>query len=324
MVYVGIVSFNTLSDLPDCIAAVKRQSHKDIRIIVFDNNSSDGSIAWLRKQRGITLMENSENIGFGRAHNAIINSVRLGRNDYYLALNPDVRLGRRYVSELIAICRTKKADWATGKLYKDAARKVLYSVGHGLLRDGYAVNIGYDMPDAAYWNQAREVFGAPGASPLYSAKLMKTVSDRGNFFDPHMFMYYEDVDVDWRARLFGFRCWYNPRAVAYHPGGGFRKALEIEALANRYRSVMKNASVFDLLTYNLPHILLHILFRIIVSPSKGLRLAEKLIAAFPVVFRRSRRVITGSAIRQWFLWSTRQPTGQPTTVRSRLESFCMR
>ncbi len=322
MVYVGIVSFNTLSDLPDCIACVKKQTYKDLRIIVLDNNSSDRSVAWLRTQKGVTLIESRKNLGFGRAHNAIISSIRLKQGDYYVALNPDVRMSPSYVLELVKACKTHKAHWATGKLYKDVRSRKLYSAGHGLRKDGYAINIGYGEKDSAYWNQGREIFGAPGAAPLYTFKLIKALSRSGSFFDQRMFLYYEDVDVDWRARLLGFRCWYEPAATAEHPGGGFRSAYEIEALANRYRSVFKNAILSDLLLYNIPRLTGHVLLRLLTTPRKGLRLLSAVMrraAVFP--FNRTRRTVSAQYMNNWFIWSARQPTRQPSTLTQRFVLF---
>jgi len=322
MVYVGIVSFNTLSDLPACIAAVCKQRNEDIRIIVLDNNSSDKSVVWLRKQRNITLIEKKENLGFGRAHNAIIASVNLRKGDYYLALNPDVRIDPLYVHHLVTSCRKNKADWATGKLYKDLRRKTLYSAGHALLRDGYAINVGHGEADSAYWNQGREIFGASGAAPLYSAGLIAALSRSGPFFDRRMFLYYEDVDIDWRARLLGFHCWYEPTATALHPGGGFRSRYEIEALANRYRSIFKNAMVYDLLVYNAPRMFCHIAFRIILTPQKGWELCKK-VALFALVspFERTRPKVTIKFMHSWFAWAVNQPTKQPATSRERFAMF---
>ena len=43
-------------------------------------------------------------------------------------------------------------------------------------------------------------------------------------FEERFFMYCEDVDLNWRAQLAGYRCIYAPRAVVYHhlsaTGGG--------------------------------------------------------------------------------------------------------
>jgi GT2 family glycosyltransferase len=48
--------------------------------------------------------------------------------------------------------------------------------------------------------------------------------DEVGLFDESFFMYCEDVDLNWRAQLAGWLCWYTPEAVVYHKlsatGGG--------------------------------------------------------------------------------------------------------
>ena len=48
--------------------------------------------------------------------------------------------------------------------------------------------------------------------------------DEVGLFDESFFMYCEDVDLNWRSQLAGWRCWYTPQAVVYHKlsatGGG--------------------------------------------------------------------------------------------------------
>lgn len=322
MIYIGTVSFNTLKDLPECIRCVKNQSYKKIRLIVFDNNSSDNSVAWLKKQKQVRVIAHNQNVGFGNGHNAIIAAAKLKKNDYYLALNPDVRLDPNYVKEILAVCRKHQAGWATGKLYKDSQHKIIYSVGHGLLRDGYATNIGYNMTDQPQWDKAQEIFGAPGAAPLYSAKLIRAISVNKAFFDRKMFMYYEDVDLDWRARLAGFHCWYTPKATAIHPGGGFRKKFAIEALGNRYRGVLKNAMWLDLILYNLPIMFAHLVSRLLITPKDGWKLISKVARIFFVsLIERSKRKVSRKYMNQWFLWSSKQFTNQPTNIIGRLQTF---
>lgn len=325
MIHIGIVSFNTLKDLPSCLRHVKKQSYPHIRVIILDNYSTDNSLKWLKQQKGINLITSKKNLGFGKAHNKIIQFAHLKKNDWYLALNPDVRLDRHYVKQLLAVCRRHRAAWATGKLYKATKQKLLYSVGHGLLRDGYAINVGYNCVDQPQWAKPREIFGAPGAAPLYSAQLIKAISVNGAFFDPEMFMYFEDVDVDWRAQLKGYKCWYAPKAKAIHPGGGFRASLDAEALSNRYRSVLKNAFLLDLVLYNLPVLLVHLIFRLIFSPSAGLAMINKIGHIFiPSQINRTKPQVSREYINHWFAWSKNQPSGQPMHFFDRLGKFWQR
>jgi GT2 family glycosyltransferase len=60
------------------------------------------------------------------------------------------------------------------------------------------------------------VFGGCGASLLLTRALLDDVGG----FDPALFMYYEDLDLAWRARLRGWRFVYAPESVVYHVCGG--------------------------------------------------------------------------------------------------------
>ena len=60
------------------------------------------------------------------------------------------------------------------------------------------------------------MFGGCGASLLLTREL---IDDLGGL-DPALFMYYEDLDLAWRARLRGWRFLYAPDSVVEHVCGG--------------------------------------------------------------------------------------------------------
>ena len=142
----------------------------------------------------------------------------------------------------------------------------LYSVGHGLRRDGYFFNIGFGLPDRGQFETRRQVFGAPGAAALYAQPMIESISHNGAFFDEDFFLYGEDTDVDWRAHHAGWRCVYVPSAIADHRGSDPAEYLRVEAVANRYLSVLKNAQTGSLAGHNLPVMMLHVAFRLVFSP----------------------------------------------------------
>jgi len=88
---------------------------------------------------------------------------------------------------------------------------------------------------------AREVFGAPGAAPLFSSRLIAAIAPDGEVFDADMFMYGEDIDFDWRARRAGLAMLVCSRSDSLSPGQPGARLRRVEALANRYLSVIKNA-----------------------------------------------------------------------------------
>jgi GT2 family glycosyltransferase len=317
MIYVGIVTYNSAADLPECLDALRAQTFSDVTIVAYDNASSDGSAAWMQSHApAVRLIEGTENLGYGRAHNRLIRLANLQPGDAYLALNPDAILAPNYIQTLWeALTRHNDIGWVTGKLLMKGVdgipNGVVYSAGHGLLRSGFAFNIGYGLPDAEAFAQSGEVFGAPGAAALYRAQMIECLAPTGDFFDPVMFMYAEDTDIDWRARLQGWRCWYSAEAIAYHRGSSPEGRLKMEAIANRYLSVLKNAHPLELIVFNLPYMAAHCLARLIVTPRLGIHLIVRLLSRAPGALRhRQRAAVSRSIVNAWFRWSAKQPSMQ--------------
>lgn len=325
-VYIGIVTYNSALLMRKCIDAALKQRYAPITIVVLDNNSHDKIDRVLARYGDKTrFIKSTKNLGFGGGHNKIIQSVHVGKSDYYMALNPDAILDRDCVSKLIEGARRNNADWATGKLYQDYNTRVLYSVGHAIHRDGYAFNIGYGHQDTGQYSDEREVFGAAGAAALYKGSMVQAVSVDGKFFDPALFMYYEDVDVDWRARLLGLHCWYIPNAIVHHRGGLFPSHLEAGVLVNRFVSVVKNAYWIDLVVYNAPIILLHSIIRLIITPKVGVQIILQLFrSAQYALFHRTQSKISRSDLLAWFARSVQEDSGVPITHRQRMFAFIRR
>jgi GT2 family glycosyltransferase len=86
-----------------------------------------------------------------------------------------------------------------------------------------------------------DVFGASGGAALYRRSMLEQVGG----FDETFFGYLEDVDVAWRARMAGWRCVYEPRAVVHHchsASFGHRSPLKYYLSGrNRLRLLAKNA-----------------------------------------------------------------------------------
>jgi GT2 family glycosyltransferase len=97
------------------------------------------------------------------------------------------------------------------------------------------------LPADAGETEPREVFGASAGAALYRRAMLHELEG----FDESFFLYLEDVDVAWRARMRGWRCLYAPAAVAWHVhsgtavhGSGFKHRL---VGRNRIRLLAKNA-----------------------------------------------------------------------------------
>lgn len=324
--HIGIVTYNSLADLPACFAGISAQTYAPVHVTVLDNASTDGSPDWVRMNAPTArLLLNPANAGFGAGHNRIIAACGLQPGDYYLALNPDVQMDADYIKMIVrAISEDNRIGWATGKLLwgnDNGLSSVIYSAGHGLLRGGYAFNIGHGMQDESAFCTSREVFGASGAAVVIKHALIADLAAGGEVYDESMFLYGEDSDLDWRARLRGWVCWYIAEAEAQHRYTPPDPEYGLLTVAHRYISVIKNAYPADLLFYNLPLMGAHCLLRLL-TPRDGIRLLRIILRYAPSAWRKRRRpAIMQREMHQWFRWSSRQPTGQPASLIARLRAF---
>jgi GT2 family glycosyltransferase len=245
---VGIVTWNSEGDLPSCLEALETQGVPSLELIVVDNASADRSLEMVRERAPqAKIIANERNEGYCRAQNQAIGA---SRGEYYLALNPDVRLLPGFIERMVAALESRPAcGSAAGKLWQrgQADPPLLDSAGLFLDRCRHQYLRGRGEPDRGQYDVAEEVFGADGAAPLYRRSMLEDVRIEGQVFDEDFFAYMEDVDLAWRARLFGWACWYEPSACAFHdrtfqPGRRRRMPVGTRRMAvkNRYLTLLKN------------------------------------------------------------------------------------
>lgn len=233
-----------------------------------DNGSGEKSINSIKdKFPGINILLNGANLGFAKAHNLAIESHDF---DYYMPLNPDIILESDFVTEMVkAIESDYLVGSVNGKLFflnsRGEKTDYLYSAGHEFDRARRASNRGYKQRDSVKFANACFIFGANGAAPLYKREFFDATKIAGGYFDNDFFMYGEDLDLGWRGILFGFKCLYAPKAVAYHYGFGSNglknKSIQYQYERNRFICVYKN-DLAHFFWADLPILLFHELFNL--------------------------------------------------------------
>ena len=241
-----IVNYNSGTYLRACLSSLRAQSMKDNEIIVIDNASADESPNILTEFRETITIRNPSNIGFAAAQNQ---GMRRARAQYLLPLNFDIQLEPNFVEQMIsALESSARAGAVCGKLMKMTPdgqhTKHIYSTGHLLPPNRFPLHRGAGEEDYGQYQQLTEVFGSPGAAALYRREMLDDVAFRGQYFDESFFTWYEDVDLDWRARWRGWHCVYTPFAVAHHVGQreGVHRSASYVATTIRNRWLMISAN----------------------------------------------------------------------------------
>jgi GT2 family glycosyltransferase len=237
-VTVSLITWNDRENILRCLSSVRAQTYSQIRIIVVDNASTDGSIDTVRLEfPEVTLLSPGENLGYTGGHNL---SFAASDDPYFLALNPDLTLDPNFVARLVAAMEEDPGLGAvSGKLLRaDDAEEVqkvrsercegrdvavLDSAGIAPDRFGRFRDLGEGLPDDGRIPFG-EVFGVCGAAAFYRREaVVDAVPDipgAGRPFDVAFFIYYEDGDLAWQLQRRGWRACIVPEAVGFHIRGG--------------------------------------------------------------------------------------------------------
>jgi GT2 family glycosyltransferase len=224
-VSVIISTYNGRHFLVPCLHALSAQTFPAFHIIVVDDGSTDGTLAVVRRDfPAVSILRFASNGGLVRAHNAAIAATD---SEYLVLLNNDTEPEPQWLERLVATADVYSEAWAVAcKLRLWDRRDLLHAAGDGFDADGIARNLGVWERDDGQWDDGRWLWGPQGGAALYrrSALIALSSGGVGSPFDASFFMYCEDVDLNWRARLAGYTTAFAPDAVVYHhlsaTGGG--------------------------------------------------------------------------------------------------------
>jgi N-acetylglucosaminyl-diphospho-decaprenol L-rhamnosyltransferase len=216
---VGVVipSWNSVELLPRCLGSLRDQG-VEVETIVVDNGSGDGSREYLERE-AVPHLSLPRNVGFAAAVNLGVARISAPA---VLVLNADTVLepgavraliGALEADDSLAGVQPRILQLEEGR-ERDIATALLYSAGQGLSRDGRAFEDGAGEGQRRRTGGAKEIFGVCGAACLLRRELFEELGG----YDERYFAFYEDVDLNVRARIAGWRFAYIPEAVVWHVG----------------------------------------------------------------------------------------------------------
>jgi GT2 family glycosyltransferase len=186
-------------------------------VLVVDNGCRDATRA-VAQRGGARLLTLPDRASYAAAINA---GIRAAGGDAVLLLNADCVLDAGF----LAAARPRLDEAGVGSVAPRLVRAtgmepadrldVLDAAGMVVDRRRKNTLVGHNEPATAY-TRATEVFGGDGACVLYRREVLDACAVGGEVLDEDLELWASDVDLAWRARLLGWRCMYEPRAVAWH------------------------------------------------------------------------------------------------------------
>lgn len=266
MITVVIPNYNGNKYLKECIDAVYAQEYKDFEIIVIDNASTDGSYEWLEDYPNLILKVLDKNYGFSKAVNE---GIKLARGEYVLLLNNDAVMAQGFLEALLEeIEKDQKTFAVCSKMIQYHQRTLIDDAGDEYTLLGWTRKRG-DNESINLYRKSQGVFSACAGAAIYR----KSIFEEIGYFDENFFAYMEDVDISYRARVYGYHNKFCAKAEIYHIGsatsGSRYNAFKVRLAArNNIYVPYKNMMLVQLII-NLPFLILGFAVKYLFFKKKG-------------------------------------------------------
>lgn len=212
-VVIVILAYNCAAKVKRCLDSLAQLSYPRYQIIVVDNASIDEveSVVTTEYEQ-VTFIQTGSNLGYTGGNNCGIRYALEQQADYVLLLNPDtVLINPDFVSSLVAYCELQPEVGVAGpRVYLRSLGNVQNTV---LYAPGFWRNLwnwfAYRITPAKFMKSRDRVVEAQvlnGVCVLLRSSCLRAVG----LFDEAIFMYIEDADFDYRARLAGWKVQYVP------------------------------------------------------------------------------------------------------------------
>jgi len=203
-----IVGFNTKCFLEKCLESIFRQRvNGNLEVIVVDNGSRDNSCEMIKNIFfKVKLIENKENLGFGKANNQ---GAKIARGDYLFFLNPDTLIKDNVFLKII---EAFKNDSQAGVV------SPLLVLENGEIQSwayGQEENLSQLIKRKIKKDSSKTIDWVSGAAFAIRADIFRKIGG----FDENFFAYFEDRDLCLQVKKNGYKIVVLPEVKVIHFGG---------------------------------------------------------------------------------------------------------
>lgn len=234
-VTVVIVSYNVKYYTEQCLNSLEKALKGiDSQVVVVDNNSKDGSAAYLSHRfrgRGVEVIDSNHNLGFARANNL---AIRQTKGEYVLLLNPDTIVGEDTIRNVIDFMDSHPKSGGVGVRMQNSNGFKAPESRRGLPSPFVAFckmaglcscfpnsrTFGRYYMSYLGWDEPCRIDVVSGAFFM----LRREALNRVGLLDEDFFMYGEDIDLSYRLLKGGYENWYLPQPMLHYKGESTHKS----------------------------------------------------------------------------------------------------
>lgn len=210
--YVIVPNWNGKDGLKACLDSLQAQSLKP-HIIVVENGSTDGSVEYIQDNYpAVELILHDVNKGYAGGVNPGFKRAIEDNTKYAAPFNNDAVADKNWLKELVTYMDKYPGVGIAACKVLTADGKHMDSTGDQYTVWGLPYPRGRGESDITKYDTDTNIFGASGAASIYRVETLKEVG----LLDEDFFAYYEDVDISFRAQLYGWKVSFVPSSFVYH------------------------------------------------------------------------------------------------------------
>ena len=272
--------------LPTVLEAVRFDRHHCYEVLFIDDCSTDNSLGILADEfPEVRTEQTPQNLGFQEANNY---AVKLAESKIVMPMNNDIKLDPKALHYLAKHFDNKDIFAVSGKIFAFDQTTFLYGNRGGYFQKGH-----FHLYEKPPEDDSQTLFACGGAFMVNRQKYL----DLGGFDSMYHPLYYEEIDLSYRALKRGWKVHYEPQSIAYHKVQATitrqekLRRISLISARNNYLFIWKNIldrSMTLTFLFYIPLFLLRDLFR----------LKSRFWIAFYMALKRLPRALKGRSIEQ--------------------------
>lgn len=257
-----IVTYKSHKVISSCLSSIFKSALKNVEIIIVDNSPDNKTKSIIQKKFNSPLLKiisTNSNLGYAAGNNL---GVRHSKGKWILILNPDCQVKSDWLSHTKIAVKKYPHNLIQPLIIDPQTNKVSIA---GKIRNylGFDYIIG-SQTNISDWTQPSSIFSISGSAIIIPKHLFIKL----NGFDTRFFMYYEDSDLAWRAKLMKINIILFPSIHIYHEYFFYTKDNEYLHQQKKWFLLERNRLLMILKNYSLKT--LFILTPIIIISEIGL------------------------------------------------------
>jgi len=246
LVSVLVLNYNGLEHLKECFDSLLNLKYQNLELIFIDNQSQDDSVKFMKENyKKVKIIELDKNYGFAQGNNI---GMAHTNGEYIALLNMDTIVDENWITELVKVAqKSEKTGIVGGKFYHYDNKEIVGFAGSSSDKFGNLRQFGDLKKERGLFDFEMKAFFITGAGFLFKREVYNKIG----LFDPLYFIYSEDLDLCWRAWIFGYKVVYAPKSFIYHKIGQIFRGITLKkkflAERNLLRTLLKNYEIKNLI-----------------------------------------------------------------------------